>query len=118
MSASSAMSSAASVDYGTGSETEEAPPKQQDREEWHDHTSICESDAQHVVNVPPVDIRGRGEGSGVYCDGRLVHQPYNGRSDIGTYGVYFGNWSGLVIVMSHISESTSLRTSSRAIQRS
>ena len=75
----------------------------------------CETQEVSEVNVAPLDVsappvtdtRGCGEASssGVWCRGRLVQHPYLQRDDVGSYGVYVGNWSGrrkLAVINDHI----------------
>ena len=57
------------------------------------HDGAFETQSVHEIHDPPNPIRGSG-GSGVYSKGREVQSPYLWRKDIGTYGIYVGNWSG------------------------
>ena len=49
----------------------------------------------HIITEPPIPIHGRGAGSsGVFSGGREVVMPYLARDDVGSFGIYVGNWSG------------------------
>ena len=71
----------------------------------------CETREIRSVNKAPLDVfpdtHGCGEASssGVWCRGRMVHNPFRARDDVGGYGVYVGNWSGrrkLAVINDHI----------------
>ena len=66
-------------------------------------SGIFETDAEHTVLDAAVDTHGRG--GRVTCGGRVVHQPYDRRDDMGFFGIYMGNLSGhrrLKLVNDHI----------------
>ena len=83
------------------------------REMWPD--SLGETQEIREVNNAPLDCNappvtdthacGGASSSGVWCRGRLVHNPFPERDDVGRYGVYIGNWSGrrkLAVINNHI----------------
>ena len=70
-------------------------------------SGVYETDAIQVVNPAPIDTHDCGVKKKVVrgADGRIVKEPYLDRDDIGSYGVYVGNWSGrrkLQVVNNHI----------------
>ena len=58
-------------------------------------SGLVETQEIRIVNEPPIPIRGGGAASsGVFCGAREVLAPYLQRDDVGSVGVYIGNWSG------------------------
>ena len=54
-----------------------------------------ETNEVHIITEPPISIHGSGAGSsGVFSGGREVLMPYLARDDVGSFGIYVGNWSG------------------------
>ena len=54
----------------------------------------------------------------VYSHGRVVHNPYSHRDDVGAYGIYVGNWSGrrkLQVVNNHIAADLVARNPAQVI---
>ena len=88
----SRMSPSPSADWGDGEI--EPEPEQPERTELHDDTAIVETEAEHYIYAPPVDINGHEAGSGVVCAGRRVLEPYLERPDIGTFAIYVANLGG------------------------
>ena len=85
------------------------------REEMVPDSGHCETQEVREVQVAPLDVAappvtdthgcGGASSSGVWCRGRLVQNPYLLREDVGSYGVYVGNWSGrrkLAVINDHI----------------
>ena len=74
-----------------------------------DHSSLADDSPRNgrqetqeirTIAEPPIPIRGRGAGSsgagssGVFSGRREVISPYLSRDDVGSFGIYVGNWSG------------------------
>ena len=58
-------------------------------------SGLRETQEIRIVKKPPIPIRGGGAASsGVFCGAREVLAPYLQRDDVGSVGVYIGNWSG------------------------
>ena len=87
-------------------------------DETRGDTELVES--QGVRLHRPHDTHGGGgaASSGVYCHGREVVAPYLQRDDIGTFGVYVGNWSGrrkLTVINNHIAADLIVRNAAQVI---
>ena len=82
---------------GSPREVDPAETSSLDNDSQHDPAraddGAFETQSVHEIHDPPNPIRGSG-GRGVFSGGREVQAPYLERSDIGSYGIYVGNWSG------------------------
>ena len=77
---------------GETSSLDNDPPHE--RTEMQEDSGVFETDAINVIYEAPVDTHGRGGRRVRGAGGRRVKKPYVDRDDIGSYGIYVGNWSG------------------------